>query len=204
VSPAKCIVSLAAPEAGGIPTQRIPLCRLRRGPPFRHRFESLFLRTKRTRRHLESVLLTVPSRPCVGPLLWRVSCVLASRPSGFVPMASFPACSIRNSRLLDLEKKWFLPPRGSRGGDWRGRATCRSPETTRWLCSRSSTSAGLGSLCIPSCKGYSSTSWRFRTSIPTLSCTWHASSPCVRRSWGLTPTRSCGSTSSVVLKIDYS
>jgi hypothetical protein len=34
---------------------------------------------------------------------------------------------------------------------------------------------------------YFSTEWRFKTSIPTMSGTWRALSPCARRSRGLTP-----------------
>lgn len=51
----------------------------------------------------------------------------------------------------------------------------------------------------PSDRGCSSTTGqRFRISIPTSSCTWRALSPCVRRSWGLTPTGSCRRTYLVV------
>jgi hypothetical protein len=101
--------------------------------------------------------------------------------------------------FLAWRRKGSSPPRGSHGGGWRRRATCRFPGMMRWSCSRPSMSAGLGSLCTPSCGGcFSSTGWRFRTFIPTPSCTWRASSPCARRSWGSTPTGSCGDTSSVV------
>jgi hypothetical protein len=43
---------------------------VRGGPPFRCRFASLFMHTKRTWRHLESVRLTAHSHPCVCCLLF--------------------------------------------------------------------------------------------------------------------------------------
>lgn len=90
-------------------TWRIPLC-VSWGPSFRHRFVSQFLRTKRTQRRLELVPLTMPSRPCVCCLL-ALALAFLLHPSSFMPMSSFPACLIQDSRLLGLERKGFLHPK---------------------------------------------------------------------------------------------
>jgi hypothetical protein len=108
-----------------------------------------------------------------------------ARPSSFMTMASFPASLIRDSSLLGLEKKWFLFPQGDLVVEV-GEGGCRAAPLRR----RDSKPL----VCFIT----RHLTPRFRISIPASSCAWHASSPCARRCWGLTPTGCCGSTSSVV------
>jgi hypothetical protein len=140
--------------------RRIPRCLLVMGPPSRHRLSSMRPHISREKGCSRLVVLTVSSHlsACFLPSTRSfplVCCPLCPRAclTTSVRMVSFPTCLIRDSLHLGLEKKGFLPLRGSRNGDWRRKVMCCAPRTMRWLCSCPSTSAGSRSPCTPSCGG---------------------------------------------------
>lgn len=73
---------------------------------------------------------------------------LASFPLVLVSKASFPASSIRESRLRNLEKKGFIPPMDVSG--WRLESEGEIIVIMmRWLCPCPSTNMGSGSSFVP-------------------------------------------------------
>lgn len=150
---------------------RSPLCRPLRGLSFWRRSGSLCMHIK--------------SEGAWGRLCSLYYCAQTSVSSYYCAFLLFRVClacflqswwlhsglSIRESCLLGLERKEFIPAKEVSGRDWKARAKCHILGTTMWSCLRRYPSASSACPCIPSCGGSCTIiDWRSRTStsIPSF------------------------------------